>query len=265
MTYFFTAVFLWAIYSCCCLADPQIEFTEDSIKNFKTYEIEVRDPHENKLIKFIGIKTADFLNRNFEEWTKTENLEFVCADGYKPLIGTSYIKKYESYLVYKRLDQNAFVIQNPHQNEKNVNLSPFYLVWKNWDGKLKKDMKLDGVGLSFWPYQIVGLNAVDSQTLKKKLDPGPNSSKGVLNGFETFKSNCLACHTLNGVGGQKAPELNYPTNITEYLDKKWIKKWIKKSTSIRFNSTMPEFSSMKDETIDDLIDYLETMRGRKSR
>lgn len=260
----FYTFFIGLTFSGFCLADSQIKMTAEDIKFFKTYDIEIRDPHENKLIKFKGIKTEDFLNKNFAGWSKTKNLEFVCSDGYKPLIATASFKKYTSYLAYKRLDQKEFTIQNPHQNEQNVNLAPFYLVWENWDGKLKKEIKLEGVGLSFWPYQVVGLNSVDSNSLKK-LEPGPNSSSNVLKGFATFKNQCLACHTLNGVGGQKAPELNYPTNITEYLDKKWIRKWIRNSTAIRFNSTMPEFSAMSDETLEDLIAYLESMRSRKIR
>ncbi|WP_256208387.1 c-type cytochrome [Nitrosospira briensis] len=32
-----------------------------------------------------------------------------------------------------------------------------------------------------------------------------------------FRKHCAACHTINGEGDGKSPELNYPASVVEYI------------------------------------------------
>jgi mono/diheme cytochrome c family protein len=75
----------------------------------------------------------------------------------------------------------------------------------------------------------------------------------------------MACHTINGEGGGKAPELNYPMSVTEYLAEEWIRKWVLDPRSVRYGTTMPAFGSRPDgdKLVDDVLAYLKTMARHK--
>jgi mono/diheme cytochrome c family protein len=57
--------------------------------------------------------------------------------------------------------------------------------------------------------------------------------------FCAFRKHCAACHTINGEGGGKAPELNYPAGVVEYIRPGYLKRWIKRPQSICYNTTAP--------------------------
>jgi hypothetical protein len=77
----------------------------------------------------------------------------------------------------------------------------------------------------------------------------------------------MACHTMNGEGGSKAPELNYPTSVTEYLSDKWIRQWVMDPRSVRYNATMPAFASHPDAgvLVEEVLAYLRTMARHKQK
>ncbi|MHB2017694.1 MAG: c-type cytochrome, partial [Candidatus Xenobia bacterium] len=98
------------------------------------------------------------------------------------------------------------------------------------------------------------------------LVPPAGSSAAVARGFAAYSTYCVACHTLNGEGGQIGPELNYPVNVTQYWRTEYIRKWINQPTSIRANAKMPPLAAgvpNRSRTIDDIIAYLKAMAHRK--
>ncbi|MGH7799846.1 MAG: c-type cytochrome [Thermodesulfobacteriota bacterium] len=90
----------------------------------------------------------------------------------------------------------------------------------------------------------------------------------VKKGFLGFRQYCLACHTINGEGGGKSVELNYPVSVTEYIKESWLIRWIDSPTSIRFNTTMPRLNpkaNNRETIIKDIIAYLNEMKNNKRK
>jgi len=76
----------------------------------------------------------------------------------------------------------------------------------------------------------------------------------------------MACHTINGQGGGKAPELNYPVSVTEYFKPEYLKQWIDSPASLRYNTTMPALAAEipeREKVIAEIIAYLTAMKDVK--
>jgi mono/diheme cytochrome c family protein len=118
-----------------------------------------------------------------------------------------------------------------------------------------------------WAYQIVGVDLVTFADRFPRLSPPKDASNKAKRGFLAFRENCMSYHTINGEGGNKAPELNYPTSVTEYLSDAWMRKWLMDPRSIRYNTTMPAFASHSnsDTLVDDVLAYLKTMARHKQK
>ena len=76
------------------------------------------------------------------------------------------------------------------------------------------------------------------------------------------------CHAINGEGGLKGVELNYPMNVTEYWKEKMLRQWIDKPESIRISTAMPGLDKSlkgkaREQTLNDLISYLKEMAKHK--
>jgi mono/diheme cytochrome c family protein len=119
-----------------------------------------------------------------------------------------------------------------------------------------------------WPYQVVGVDLVTFAERFPNLAPPKASAAGVNRGFLIFRQECATCHTINGEGGNKAPELNYPTSVTEYFKEAWLRKWITEPTSLRYNTTMPALNKNDPHWkrhLDDVVAYLKAMAGNKKK
>lgn len=226
-------------------------------------QITVWEPHEDKNVTYEGFDIAEvFATVYGDQWQKIDEALFTCVDGYQPVLPMDRFRKYSGYLVYRRLDQAQFKVQNRFQNQSDVPLGPYYLVWDNLkSGELRAD------GADGWPYQVVGVDLVNFVDRFPKLSPPEDASAQTKQGFLGFRENCMSCHTLNGEGGDKGPELNYPMSVTEYLSDAWLRQWIKDPRSVRYNATMPGFAShpQSDVLIGDVLAYLKAMAGYKQK
>lgn len=235
----------------------QKTYTLNTLKrDFKPQIVKVFEPHENTSISFEAISLSDLLKTNFgKQWQKKDEVIFTCLDGYQASIPLDSFSDGEPYLAFRRVDQKKFTINNKLQNESNVQVGPFYLIWKGQD----KDSKW---GASRWPYQVVSIEMINFKTKFSKLFPGSNPDQKTKKGFKLFRKHCLNCHTINGQGGIKGIELNYPMNVTEYIKEPYLHQWIKSPRSMRFSSTMSDFTGTKDD-IDAIIHYLKAMVDHK--
>ena len=225
--------------------------------------ITVWEPHEDKNVTYEGFEIGRLFAAVYgDKWREIDEVLFTCVDGYQPVLPMDRFSRLAGYLVYKRQDQAVFNVQNRFQNEKDVPLGPFYLVWDN----LKSDA-LRAEGANGWPYQVVGIDLVNFVDRFPRLSPPADASAQAKKGFVAFRENCMACHSVNGEGGDKAPELNYPVSVTEYVPEPWLRKWIMDPRAIRYNATMPAFASHPDPDtlIDDVLAYLRTMAGHKQK
>lgn len=136
---------------------------------------------------------------------------------------------------------------------------PFYLVWTAPE---KSHIKQEQ-----WPYQISRIERVDS--LEKRfpvMAPPANTPPDsvIWSGFEVFKTQCSACHRMNGGGeGSVGPDLNRPMNPTRYFQPEALKKLIRNPAQVRTwnGSKMPAFAqaAISDVELDALIQYLAAM------
>lgn len=235
---------------------------ENLRQQFPVKEIKVYEPHEMHEVTYTGIAMRDLLQSVYKsDWQKMEEILFTCSDGYQPSIPMAQFIKYDAYLVFSRADDPKFMVTNKLQNNEKVTLGPFYLIWDNL-----KDKTLQADGASGWPYQIVGMDLIRFADRFPALSPPEKSSPEVKHGFLEFRKYCLNCHRINGEGAEKAVELNYPVNVTEYFRKEFLVRWIDNPASIRDGTLMPPLNpSMRDrsKTIRAIVSYLEAMKAKK--
>jgi mono/diheme cytochrome c family protein len=146
--------------------------------------------------------------------------------------------------------------QKLKQGKAWISPAPFYLVWK--EGKSLPE--------SFpWSYQLVKIELVSFAQKYAKLFPHSiEKDSSVYRGFLVFKERCLRCHSINLQGGELAPELNVPKNITEYWTEENLRAFIYDASSFRAKSKMPIFrNSLKEKEITEILDYLRIMKANK--
>lgn len=192
-----------------------------------------------------------------KNWREAEEIVFLCADGYQPSIPVAKFLAYDAYFAFASADDSPFTLENVLQNNETVKLEPLYLVWDNL-----KSTELREEGAADMPYQIKEIDLTSFATRFPALFPPANASQQVQQGFLHFRKHCIACHTINGQGGGKAPELNYPLSVTEYIRPEYLKRWIDNPSSIRYNTTMPPLTAeipAREKVIEELIAYLKAI------
>lgn len=224
--------------------------------------VTVFEPHESEKRRYRGFTANALFTAVYgESWKKAEEILFTCADGYQPTIPSLRFEKYPGYLVYSAPDKREFMLRNKLQNNEPVELGPFYLIWDNL-----KYPELRAEGGSGWPYQVTAIDLIDFSDRFPNMAPPQKSSEEVKNGFLSFRTYCMSCHTINGEGGGKSVELNYPVSVTEYMKESWLVKWIDNPAAVRYNTTMPPLNPDardREGIIRDIITYLKAMKNNK--
>lgn len=192
-----------------------------------------------------------------KKWKTAEEIVFLCEDGYQPSIPVAKFLTYDAYFAFASADDSPFRLTNVLQNNESVSLGPLYLIWDN----LKSTALLEK-GASDMPYQIKVIELTSFASRFPALFPPADVSQAVQQGFLHFRKHCIACHTINGQGGGKAPELNYPVSVTEYIQPDYLKRWIDDPSGIRYNTAMPALAAEtpeRDKIIEEIIAYLKAM------
>jgi len=228
---------------------------EEIKKKVPPVTIKVIEPHINAERSYQAFPINQLLSLPEiydKSWKFTEEMVLTCLDGYAPSIPVEEFINYTAYLAFAPVPGEKFSIENIGQNEKNVSLGPFYLVWDNI-----KHMEIKDEGASFWPYQVESIDLVSFSDKFPKLAPKKEASTEVKKGFLAFRRYCLSCHTIHQEGGGKAPDL---TQATKTHKKDWLKKFIDNPRSLRPESKMVQFNlnhRSREKTIDHIIEFLE--------
>jgi len=232
---------------------------EELKKQFSIEEIGVFEPHEGKRTTYRGFSFLSLLQSIYgESWKKAEEVLFSCIDGYEPSIPLSKFREKPSSLAFERKGQEFFILDQLQQN-KQVALGPFYLVWNSTEPEGSED----------WPYQVISVDLIEFKDRFPKTSPPSKAGVRARRGFLAFRKHCMACHTINGEGGSKSSvELNYPISVTEYMKEEFLFKWIEDPASVRFNSTMLPVMKLnvqknREPIIRDIIAYLKVMATDK--
>jgi mono/diheme cytochrome c family protein len=173
-----------------------------------------------------------------DSWTAPgATVEFRALDGYVSRVDASRFSRYSAYLVFARADGAPFAVDNPAQNEANVPLGPWYLVWDNIS-----EPGLVAEGGRYWPYQVNEVrvaNAAASALLPSGLDPSLRDAAKLTSTF------CLSCHQLNGFGGHK-----YPIDLAEAagrFDEDGFVTWVLQPSTVRPGTNMPALAPRLSE------------------
>ncbi|WP_051227530.1 c-type cytochrome [Oceanospirillum beijerinckii] len=211
--------------------------------------------HQDKTYEGISLKAL--LEHNNYSLDSITEITVVCADGYKAVLDGDILRKYPDAMIsYRQLDQNGKGIEGDfepiREGKKIADPSPFYMVWP----------QKETYGIFPWPHQVVALQ-VSANDSYEMLKPSSSASISVHDGYKLFKGACLACHSINLVGGVIGPELNIPQNITEYRSKEYMRQFIRNPDSFRARSRMTGLPDLSDQDIDNAIAYLEYMKNHK--
>jgi len=202
-------------------------------------QVKVWEPHAQKVRVYHALNLIEFLNKFFgPTWKKAHGLSFTCRDGYIAHIPLKEIRRYQPMLAYSMVNGEDFRVDNLKQNEKDVNLGPLYLVWNNL-----RYSKLKAQGAKNWPYQIVAINLERKDPLLA-LRPDKHASSQIKQGHKIFAKNCLTCHAINKLGGQKGPDLSEIISLKSEAE---IKAYILDPRKLNPDSIMPAMFEKKSK------------------
>ncbi|MCV2350725.1 cytochrome c [Paucibacter sp. Y2R2-4] len=170
------------------------------------------------------------------DWRKRsqQELEFRALDGYVSRIPVERFARYKASLVFALADASqSFTVDNKGQNEKNVPLGPYYLVWDNIGAP-----ELLAEGASYWPYQItqITLRQADSAALLP-ASLGEGAAQRWGEHAQLAQKYCLSCHQINGFGGDKMP-LNLAVRAKLLDDRSWH-VWLLTPQAFKPGTSMP--------------------------
>ena len=231
--------------------------TEVPAVSLKIFEI-----HEKKTHIYKAYPARALFDKTFgKEWLKAEEIVLISMDGYQASIPVTKFLSHDAYFAFAHDDDSPFTMTNILQNNEVVQLGPLYLTWDN----MKSKVLLED-GASDMPYQVKSIELTTFATRFPNLSPPAKASAEVRRGFLHFRKYCMACHMINGEGGGKAPELNYPTSVVEYIKPEYLTRWIENPSSIRHNTLMPALAQEipnRAKVTKEIIAYLKAMSTTK--
>jgi mono/diheme cytochrome c family protein len=222
-------------------------------RKLKPATLTVQDPVYRREKKYEGFWLTDLVKITGLSEIKGDEIVFKTADGYSPTLPIARLKERRGLVAFRDLGAGKRGWEPFRQGKATLTPAPFYLVWENADAP---DEAFP------WPYQLVGIEVVDFKTKYDRIFPA-GADAAVMRGFQTFKGECLRCHSLNLQGGVLGPELNYPRNITEYWEEKVLPAFIHDPGDFRARSKMPAFPQLKEEQIQEVLAYLKWMKDHK--
>jgi len=224
-------------------------------------DVTVNDQTYKRPMRYRGYPLAELLRRTWKDVdavaAQGAELVFRAADGYAPSMDLAKALKGKAVIAFRDLARPEGDPWEPFlQGKARITPAPYYLVWPG----------IDPADATYkWPYQLV---EIEIQSFEQRYGAAvPKSAggagDGARRGFLVFKENCMGCHSVNLVGGDLAPELNVPKNVTEYWRPNDIRALVRDAATFRARTKMPSFPQLGSADIDDLLHYLAAMKTQK--
>ena len=217
----------------------------------KVESFTVNDPVYKTKKTYEGFSLGDLLKEGGLTEAGGDEVVFHCADGYSPTMPFARLKEHRAMLAFEEKGASGGW-RKFQQGKAWMTPAPYYVVW-------------DTTAEAYpWPYQVVGIEVINFRKTYDKIFPeGAEKTSSVYRGFEHYRVSCLRCHSINLQGGEVGPEMNIPKNITEYWEEKTMRAFIRNPGDFRARSKMPPFPNLKDQELDDIVDYLKWARAHK--
>ena len=229
--------------------------------------IEIDDPYYGRKVAFLACPLKAVLAQGFGTLPDSDpaaNYFLRARDGYvKPASGDRLLED-GGWLAFADADltpstdagaTGPLAPRFAPIDRRQLDPAPFYLVWTGAD---QRDPHRHP-----WPYQLVSIEAAPFEREFPHTTPTGAASDGAAwRGFALFRTECIACHSVNGEGGKIGPDLNVPRSIVEYRPVEQIKAYVRDPQSFRYTS-MPAHLHLSDADLAALVAYFEAMRTRK--
>lgn len=228
---------------------------------FAAETVSVYEPHlatgdRQVLVEYVGYRADQVMARLFgRDWNHGGGaVEFRALDGYVSRIPVGRFSQNIAWLVFSRGDDAPFTVDNIRQNQFDVPLGPYYLIWDN----VSRPAIL-AEGARNWPYQVKEVHLVtlsDDALLPTGLD------QRFHEGAVLIREHCLNCHRVNGYGGDKF-EPDLATFVKEYPREAFL-RLVLMPASGRPGATMPAITDRLPEPerlriAEEIFEYLKAV------
>lgn len=221
--------------------------------------ISIEDPYYGGRKSYLACPLLQALRQGFGlADTELAGLDviFRASDGYAKPSSGSLVTEDGGWLAFTDADLGTLEAPawDPIDRRK-VDPGPFYVVWA---GAAQRDPHRYP-----WPYQLVQVELTSlAKTYPLTLPAGAAAGSAALAGYDLFKTQCIACHSINGQGGKVGPDLNVPQSIVDYRPEAQIKQYIRNPAFFRYSS-MPAHEYLEDSQLDALVAYFRAMSRNK--
>ncbi len=205
---------------------------------------EVIEPHlsvgeSHTTVEYVGYPAGEVLSVVLgNDWREnSDEIEFRALDGYVSRIEVTRFEPGKAFIVFSRADQTSFVVDNRAQNQENIPLGPYYLVWNNIAFP-----ELLTEGATNWPYQV---NEILPSIISDDALLPEGLAAPYRRGAELAKAHCLNCHRVNGYGGDKF--VGDLAAISKNLARDYFVDWVLNPSSLMSNTTMPALTAQMSE------------------
>lgn len=240
-------------------APPRVLSADVLARECGAVTVELDDPYYGTHKRFRACPLATVLRLGFGEPVGAfagETVFFRARDGYAKPAPAELLAEAGGFVAFADAD-HARGDEPGWQpiDRKQVDPGPFYVVWT---GAGQQDTHRYP-----WPYQLAEIEVAPIERLYPHIAPtGTAPDSPAQAGYAIFRSQCIACHAVNGEGGTVGPELNVPRSIVEYRPAEQIKAYVRDPLSFRYTS-MPPHPGLSDRQLDDLVAYFTAMKDRK--
>ena len=221
--------------------------------------VEIDDPYYGRRMAYVACPLGKVLEMGFGEPVATlasSDYLLRARDGYvKPATGKRVVETGGWLALADATRAKAGEPGWAPIDRKQVDPAPFYVVWS---GPGQQDTNLYP-----WPYQLVRIEIGSIAAEYPDIVPRTAAAgTAAWRGFDIFKTECVACHAINGQGGKVGPELNVPQSIVEYRPVEQIKAYVRNPETFRHTS-MPAHEHLSAAQLDDLVAYFRVMSTLK--
>jgi mono/diheme cytochrome c family protein len=217
--------------------------------------IDLDDPYYDAHKRYRACPLAAVLEAGFGAPVgelKGEDVLFHALDGYVKPSTLARVAEPGGFVAFGDADRDTGFAP---MGRRALDPGPFYVVWSRPEQR-------DTHGYP-WPYELASIELTSvAKKFPHTAPTGLADGDAGWRGYAIFRTECIACHSVNGEGGTVGPDLNVPRSIVEYRPIEQVKAYIKNPATFRYGN-MPAHDHLSAGDLDALVAYFRAMAARK--